>query len=648
MSFNSKLIELLKTNPNFVDDEGELLFAVVQDRTWKLDSDLIKLLLTDKEIKSKFFTEIEGHWVFNFNTFLEYLSQKSFLDNSYTRFKNKIGLTIDDKYLSERGEVALAWAYKDCVLEGGQTKEEEKRQEIFFNEVLAQDEINRLLDPKVLTNFVRYTPSGKEEVTEIRRNKKGVISENLIIKGNNLLALHSLKEQFRGQVKLIYIDPPYNTGNDSFKYNDNFSHSTWLTFMRNRLLISKELLRNDGLIFIQCDDNEQAYLKVLLDEIFGRENFITTMTIVSDARVRNYQALSKTHEFICVYSRTPNFTLFQEIERNKQFSFADNEGGFDIYELRNRNTSFNISNRPYLFYPFYLNINNKDKDGFYEIGLEKKSDWIEVLPIKSQGIQTVWRWGKEKASKNLNTVLFGQESANGFRIIKKYRGITSSISTVWTDNEILTDRGTLEIKALFNNKKAFNFPKPEELIRRIIELTTEENDIVLDFFAGSATTSAVSQKLNRQWLIVEQMEYIENITLERMVKVLNGENGGISKRVNWEGGGDFVYFELERLNDIVINNLQSAESSEVLLNIWREISKVSFLNWYINPQIPEDAIKDFEEIGSEVNGLEKQKKLLIELLDKNQLYVNLSEIDDEQFHVSEQDKALNKLFYEVI
>lgn len=206
MSFNTKLTALLKTDPRFVDDEGELLIAAVQDRAWRIDRNLVKLILSDKEIKAKFFEEIEGHWIFNLNTFIDYISQKNFLDNSYTRFRNRIGMTIGDKYLRERGEVALVWPYKDTILEGGQTQEEEKRKEIFFNEVLAQDEINRLLAPKVLTNFTRYTAKGKEKVRDLKRDKNGVIRENLIIKGNNLLALHTLKSQFRGQVKLIYID----------------------------------------------------------------------------------------------------------------------------------------------------------------------------------------------------------------------------------------------------------------------------------------------------------------------------------------------------------------------------------------------------------------------------------------------------------
>ena len=192
MSFNSKLIDLLKTDPRFVDDDGELLLAAVQDAAWKTDRALVKLLLADPEIKAAFFAEVEGYWIFDASKFVDYTAQKNFLDNSYTRYRNRIGLTIGGKFLRERGEVALAWPYKDCYLEGGQTKEEEKRKEIFFNEVLAQDEINRLLDPKVLTNFRRYTASGVEPVTDFRRDENGVIRENLIIKGNNLLALHSL------------------------------------------------------------------------------------------------------------------------------------------------------------------------------------------------------------------------------------------------------------------------------------------------------------------------------------------------------------------------------------------------------------------------------------------------------------------------
>lgn len=646
MSFNARLINLLKTDPRFVDDEGELVLAAVQDHAWKIDRDLVKLLLSDKEIKAKFFDEIEGHWIFNINTFIDYISQKNFLDNSYTRFRNRIGLTIGGKYLRERGEVALVWPYKDCVLEGGQTKEEEKRKEIFFNEVLAQDEINRLLDPKVLTNFARYTAKGKQPVKEFNRDENGVIRENLIIKGNNLLALHTLKTQFRGQVKLIYIDPPYNTGNDSFGYNNSFNHSSWLTFLKNRLDVARELLRDDGIIFVQCDDTEGSYLKVLVDEIFGRNNFLLSITVVTDARTREYEAISATHEYIHVYSKSSAYKLYQLIDENKLFKYEDKNGGFDIYELRNRNTQFNSKNRPNLLYPFYVNPQKHDDFGFYEVSLEPKYGWVEVYPQKSRGIQTVWRWGRDRAAENLNTILFGKKTRDGhFQIVKKYRGRTKSVSSVWYDKEVKTDGGTLQIRALFDGKRVFEFPKPEELIARIIQISTVENDLVLDFCTGSGTTAAVAHKMNRQYIGIEQMDYTNNIPVERIKKVIAGEQGGISKSVNWQGGGDFIYCELMKYNEAFMDRIQAAQSGEELLEIWREMAENSFLNWYVNPAMPEEAVKDFEELGKGENGLEKQKRLLAELLDKNQLYVNLSEIDDAQFNVSEEDKSLNKAFY---
>ena len=308
--FDKKLIKLLESNPNFLDDAGELHRANVRERAWKLDPDLIKLLLTDKEIENKFFKEIEGRWIFDNNTFVDYITDKNFFADSYTKFRNKIGLNIDEKFLSERGEVSLVWPYKDCVLEGGQTREEEKRTEIFFNEILAPDEINRMFDPKVLTNWKRHTANGEQNVTAIKRDENGTIRENLIIKGNNLIALHTLKEQFRGKVKLIYIDPPYNTGNDSFGYNDSFNHSTWLTFMRNRLEIARELLTSDGSIYIQLDYNEVHYGKVLMDEIFGRENF--QREVIWDISVLSgYKTLTKNwirgHETILFYSKTSDF-----------------------------------------------------------------------------------------------------------------------------------------------------------------------------------------------------------------------------------------------------------------------------------------------------------------------------------------------------
>ena len=310
--FDKKLIKLLESNPDFVDGAGKLHRANVKEHAWKFDHDLIKLLLTDKEVEATFFKEIDGRWIFDNNTFVDYITDKNFFADSYTKFRNKIGLNIDGKFLSERGEVALVWPYKDCVLEGGQTREEEKRKEIFFNEILAPDEINRMFDPKVLTNWKLHTANGEQDITAIKRHKNGTIRENLIIKGNNLIALHSLKEQFHGQVKLIYIDPPYNTGNDSFGYNNSFNHSTWLTFEKNRLEAAKYFLSNSGSIWISIDERELAYLKVLCDEIFGRENHISTVTVkVKDpAGVGQQSPIFDICEYLLVYAK--NVQQFKE------------------------------------------------------------------------------------------------------------------------------------------------------------------------------------------------------------------------------------------------------------------------------------------------------------------------------------------------
>jgi len=643
MSFHTKLIAFLKTDPRLVDDEGELILAAVQDRAWKIDRNLVKLLLSDADIKAAFFESIEGYWIFNLNTFNDYISQKNFLDNSYTRFKNRIGLTIGGKFLRERGDVALVWPYKDTLLEGGQTREEEKRIEIFFNEVLAQDEINRLLDTKVLINFVRYAAKGKEKVRGFKRDENGVIRENLIIKGNNLLALHTLKVQFRGQVKLIYIDPPYNTGNDSFGYNDSFNHSTWLTFMKNRLEISHELLRDDGFIFISCDDNEQAYLKLLCDEIFRNENFISQIIVQSNKRGQTYKQIAKTHEYLLVYAKS-GFGEIKELERTGGFPTRDDKSGFEPRELRNRNPKFGRFNRPNLFYPIYVDPTKLDEDGFLPISLERSKRYnVEVLPLNSRGEESCWRWDKDNVRKNssentrASDVVAKLKTTSEYGIFEKYRKETYKAKSIWLETKVISEQGTMELRQL-GLADEFSFPKPSYLIEKILRLGSDKDSIVLDFCAGSGTTAQVVLDLNKQddgrrnFILVEQLDYAERVTVKRIKKAL-------------ENDFNFIYCELMKYNEAFIERIYAAKSSKEVLKIWQDMAEGSFLNWYVNPAMPEEAVKDFKALGKEPNGLEKQKRLLAELLDKNQLYVNLSEIDDAQFKVSKEDKVMNKAFY---
>ncbi len=568
-NFNEKLIALLKTDARFVDDAGELIIATVRIHAWQLEQGLITLLMSDKEIEQKFFNNINGRWVFNYNTFITYISQKNFFGNSYTRFRNKIGLNCDDKYLSQRGDVVLVWPYKDCVLEGGQTREEETRQELFFNEYLAEDEISCLFHPKVLTGWKRHTDVGGKSVSDIKRDADGTIRENLIIKGNNLLALHSLKQQFHGKVKLIYIDAPYNTGNDSFGYNNRFNHSSWLTFMKNRLEMAHELLTDDGSIYLQLDSNEVHYCKILMDEIFGRKNFqreiIWDISVLSGYKTQTKNWI-RGHETLLFYSKGPNFYF------NKLTVPHD-----DKYLAR---------------------FDKVDEKG------EKYFD------------------GRGKRRYLRDTIEKGK-----------------AIGDVWSDLMSFQQLPTSK------EKLGFDTQKTEALLARIINSATQEGDIVLDFFSGSGTTVAVAHKLKRRWIAIEQLESQINILLKRLAAVINGDSSGISKSVGWQGGGNFLYCELMPYNQTYMDKIEAADSSEELVRLWHNIAAGAFLNWYVNPEVPEDAVGDFIAIGQTENGLHKQKQLLMELLDKNQLYVNLSEIEDADFGISEEDKRLNKAFY---
>ena len=660
--FHEKLINLLKTDPRFVDDEGELVKAAVIDRAWKIDHDLVRLLLREPDIKAKFFDKIEEHYIFNTNTFIDYISDKNFLANSYTRFRNKIGLNIEDKFLPERGEVSLVWPYKDCILEGGQTKEEEKRKEIFFNEILAQDEIDRLFDPKVLTGWKRYTVDGEGEMTKIKRDDNGVIRENLLIKGNNLLALHTLKTQFRGEVKLIYIDPPYNTGSDSFGYNDSFNHSSWLTFMKNRLEVARELLREDGAIFIQCDDNEAAYLKILMDEIFGDTAHATTIYVqvrYSQKTLSEKNDYQKLIEQIHIYHKEK----FSPIKPTEEYSIEK-----FVWEIIEKSSGQELalgSRSVSLFKPGEYEIvqqeaslsrlketwasgtvlKNNASGKFFDqyIGPRVEIDGLgclyKVTGIGDDGLGYRYFTGPKRAGATKGKFYSGvptlrlQELERGEakkeRVIPNFYNFADSFGNC-------RHEGGVELRS---------GKKPEALLKLILELTTKENDIVLDFFCGTGSTLAVAHKLRRRYIGVEQLDYYENDSTIRLKHVILGDTTGISKEIDWQGGGDFIYCELMPYNQAFMDKIQAAQSSEELVTLWRDIAENPFLNWYVNAEIPEDAVEDFIEIGKGENGLEKQKKLLTELLDKNQLYVNLSEIEDEDFSVSAEDKTLNQAFY---
>jgi len=637
MKFLEILEETLKQDSRFVGEDGRILKTKVYDACMGMDGLLLERLINNKTLKCHFFVEVNGTLVFDKMKFAWVLESREFLPDSYTMFKNKIGLA-DSKgnLISQQSDVTLVWPYKDCVLEGGQTKEDQKRDEIFYNETLAPDEVNRLLYPKVFTRAKRYTKDGVVEVDEIED------TDNLIIKGNNLLALTSLLKRYEGKVKCIYIDPPYNTGSDSFKYNDSFNHSSWLTFVQNRLSYARKLLQKNGVIFVHCDNHEQAYLKCMLDGIFGRDCFIETITVVNNPRGRDYGGIANMHEFIHVYAKNASqYELYRIKDKSKQFPYEDEIGGYEVRELRNRNTAFNDQNRPNLCYPFYVNPSREIDNGFLEVSIEPKEGFVEVYPAKSMGIQTVWRWSKEKSYENLNVNIVGKamQEAGRYMIVEKYRDDTQMARSVWWDKEVNSERGTVHLRELFG-KKVFSYPKPEELLLRILSISLQKGDIILDFFLGSGTTAAVAHKMGFQYIGVEQMDYINTVTVPRLQKVIDGEQGGISEAVNWQGGGSFVYCELMEQNESIVSALQAADTSEEVQAILNRVTDDGLI---IPSVLPDDLRSHMDEFAQ--MPLEQQKKLVMELIDKNKLYVNLCDMDDEELAVSDADKAFTRSFY---
>lgn len=641
---------LLQCDDYSIDDK--LNKPKIEEQALSLEPRLLKILLSHDGLKKHFFQDVDSVLIFDKVKFQKFISNKQFLPDSYTQFKNKIGLTANGTYLTESKEVVLDFPYKDCVLQGCQDKEDVKRNEVFFNETLAPDDIDMLLEPKVLTNFKKYDATGEHEVTDLNTQ------DNLIIKGNNLLALHSLLSVYRGKVKLIYIDPPYNTGNDSFGYNDKFNHSTWLTFMKNRLEVARELLRDDGVIFVQCDDNEQAYLKVLLDEVCGSKNFISTIIDIVKPEGRRYGFIAQAHEYLLVYGKNILSTDMYEMTNNdKKLPYKDNKGYYDLVGLRNRAVNFfNSLNRPNLYYPFYVDVSNIDNDGFMPVSTEHLDGYIEVLPAMANNLQSVWRWGVEKAKAQINEVVAKFGNDGSIRIFKKDYSLTTMPTTFWHDKELITQKGTQQIDKLFGNK-VFAFPKPEALLQRIIEISTQPNDIILDYHLGSGTTAAVAHKMGRQYIGIEQMDYIEDISVTRLKKVIGKtdetkdllesetkytefDSSGISKALNWQGGGNFVYCELKQNNQLWVDKVINAVDNDELLNIWQIMQDKAQLSYKIDVKTINNSVNDFKLLS-----LEEQKQFLLEILDKNQLYVNYTEIEDVDYQCSEEEKNLNNIFY---
>jgi adenine-specific DNA-methyltransferase len=597
--------------------EGKLLKNKIVELALQLDPVLIKMLLSHTSIKKHFFQEVDQVLVFDKIKFQKFVSNKAFLPDSYTSFKNRIGLLDGDDFIKESKHVVLSWPYKDCVLEGNQVSDKEKRKEHFWNETLAPDEIDRILSTKVLTNFHRIS-SNSEEL-----ELKPTINDNFLIKGNNLLTLYTLKETHKGRIKLIYLDPPYNTGNDDFGYNDKFNHSSWLTFMKNRLEVAKELLAIDGSIWINIDDVEAHYLKVLCDELFGRENFIANVIWQKKFAPQNdAKYFSDNHDHILIYAKNkeiwkPNLLTRSE-KAISRYKNADEDP-------RGPWTSGDLTVKTY----------NADYD--YTITTPSGK---EINPPK--GI--CWRVSKDKFQElvNDNRVWFGAEGGNVPRLKRFLSDVKDGQTplTIWTHSEVGHNQEAKQELNKLLETDLFKTPKPERLMQRVIEIGSNENDYVLDFFAGSGTTAAVALKLERRFITIEQMEYIESVTKLRLKKVIDGEQGGISQSVSWSGGASFVYCELLKLNQKYIDLIMQTSNQSDLKQVLKVLKQKAFLKYQLNNSEFSVESEDFLSLD-----LNEQQSALIELLDKNMLYVPFSEIDDLDYGVSREIISINKKLF---
>ncbi|GAA7216517.1 hypothetical protein Kyoto85A_02510 [Helicobacter pylori] len=571
------------------------------------DEKLLTFMLEDKnanDYKNAFFKTIAHSLVFNQKALLECLTKE--LENSFTRFENKIGLYSQGRPIKSSELVVLNFPFKDNVLLGNAKDNSTKSKELFYHEILHKKEIDTLLHKKALCRFEMH---GEGDLESALKDK----NTNYLIKGNNLIALHSLKKKFAKQVKCIYIDPPYNTGNDSFNYNDNFNHSSWLVFMKNRLEIAREFLSDDGVIFVQCDDNEQAYLKVLMDEIFGRENFVASISWKQFHSVKNDAAnFSKNIEYILCYCK--NFS--KNLISNEPFDKSN------LYKLKDENGFYKLD-------PVWA----KSGNNFSPYTFLNGKTW-------SPPSGTFWRYsiGTLKDMEQNNRIVFNGKNPMAKRYLSEVAEGRKS-STFWDGSEVGYNlNGDAEIKQLFNGNKVFNNPKPEALISRILEVSTNENDLVLDFFAGSGTTCAVAHKMKRRYIGIEQMDYIETITKERLKKVIEGEQGGISKKCDFKGGGSFVYAELKEVNLEIKKQILNAKSKSECLKIFNDLNE-RFLK-RADCKIGEIHSEEFQNLD-----LNEQKRIYCTLLDTNEDYLNLGDMDEDAWGIDGITKKYNEIFY---
>lgn len=609
--------KVLSDFPQYWDGDKLLKHKLIED-VRSYNESIIEALLSNDMVKETYSIKLKSGLIFKTEDFISMLRYKNYWDNSYTKYTNEVGLTSEGKYLKYNTDVVLDFPHKDAVLEGGMTKDDVGKREIYYHNVIAKEEVDTLLSAKVLTNVNKYDKYGQHEIDSFND------SNNLILKGNNLLALSTLKSQYQNSIKGIFIDPPYyfnrNKSNDSFRYNSNFKLSTWLTFMKNRISVSKELLSKEGIIAVVVGVDGYAHLKVLMDEIFevnrDPKRYIGTITWRKTDNQSNIGDFANVIDYILLYRSNSNTKLNYlplTEKAQKEYSYTDPNG--DKYRRAN---ILDLTRGRYEY-----EVTTPDGDKLYGPWMIDQNEYNEMYE------NNAIHWPSK-----------GKQIPYGKTYLKDTIEKGQITSDFWDASYGTNQRSADEIKALFGNR-VFDYAKPEKLVQNILSLISSENDIVLDYFMGTATTQAVAMKMNRRFIGIEQMEYIQTVSVPRLQKVIQGEQGGVSEDLEWKGGGSFVYAELYSLNEELLQEIQDCQSTEELEDVIEHMKNAAYLNFKVDLEKVTAENENFQELS-----LEEQKDVLIQVLDMNQLYLNYSEIEDSQYDISDSVKTFNHSFYQ--
>lgn len=641
---DSKIMETTKSilkdfGHTYFSDKGTLKRNKVIEDLDAYTPMLMKALLANQLIHDTYTESIliddKSVELFKLNQFIEMFTYKEYWQDSYTKFENKIGLTAGGKFIDETADVVLDFPFKDTVLKAGMTKEDQKdADEPFLHETIAKAEIDQLLEPKIFVNATKYDQENLDgaPVDTFEDN-------NLIIKGNNLIALNSLKKRYTGCVKLIYLDVPYffkkTISEDAFKYNSNFHLSAWLTFLKNRLEIAKELLSEKGSIWINISEDGMHYLKILADSVFTNDKFVGTIP----RKTRNGKSdvpynLSQDFDWILVY--TAGFENDEIIGRQVKRQYLETE---------------DFPNRPWRKADItkQTTIQQRPNSNFTMINPKTGKEY-PVNPKRSWAVakDTFQEWYENGGIGFPDDYDFMSGDRPFRRIFKDEDDDKNKSSAVYSDfllklysGKTVNKLGNDQIDNLFE-RNDFDYAKPEELLSEIMKVTTTEHDMVLDFFMGSATTQAVAMKMKRRFIGIEQMDYIKTVSVERLKKVIAGEQGGISKDVNWQGGGSFVYAELMEKNQGYLKDVQQAETTKQLEDVvQRMIEGGADFDFRV------DVEKVLQNPEYQAMSLADKKQLIVKVIDKNQLYYAYSDMDDYNVQelMADSDIAFNKSFY---